>query len=93
MNKNLLVSNDIISTKICEQRDHFVNFLVLDDDIHRAASYGVYISQFIRFARPSNEVSYLNDRCKLLNVKFLKQSYRYHKLRKTFSRFYAFILN
>ena len=51
-------------------------------------SYGVYISQLIRFARASSYVTDFNTRNKLLTQKLLKQGYRYHKLRKTFSKFY-----
>ena len=56
----------------------------LDGDVPRSTSYGVYISQLIRFARASSNVAYLNTRNKLLTQKLLKQGYRYHKLRKTF---------
>ena len=44
--------------------------------------------QGIRFARASSHVAYFNTHNKLLNQKLLKQGYRYHKLRKTFSKFY-----
>ena len=54
----------------------------------RVTSYGVYISQLIRFARASSYVADFNTRNKLLTQKLLKQGYRYHKLRKTFSKFY-----
>ena len=47
----------------------------------------VYISQLIRFARASSYVADFNTRNKLLTQKFLKQGYRYHKLRKPFSNF------
>ena len=50
--------------------------------------YGVYISQLIRFARASNYTTDFNTRNKLLTQKLLKQAYRYHKLRKTFFKFY-----
>ena len=53
-----------------------------------SSSYGVYISQLIRFARASSYVADFNTRNKLLTQKLLKQGYRYHKLRKTFSKFY-----
>ena len=65
-----------------------VNFPFLDGDVPRFTSYGVYISQLIRFARASSVVADLNTRNKLLTQKLLKQGYRYHKLRKTFSIFY-----
>ena len=51
-------------------------------------SYGVYITQLIRFARASSHVADFNTCNKLLSQKLLKQGYRYHKLRKTFSKFY-----
>ena len=65
-----------------------VNFPFLDGDVPRSTSYGVYISQLIRFARASSYVADFNTRNKLLTQKLLKQGYRYHKLRKTFSKFY-----
>ena len=63
-------------------------FPFLDGDVPRSTSYGVYISQLIRFARASSYVTDFNTRNKLLTQKLLKQGYRYHKLRKTFSKFY-----
>ena len=46
------------------------------------ASYGVYISQLIRFARVCNHVTDFNARKKYLTAKLVQQGYRYHKLRK-----------
>ena len=58
-----------------------VVFLVL------CTSYGVYISQLIRFARSSSYVADANTCNKLLTQKLLKQGDRYHKLRqKLFSK-------
>ena len=89
---NLSISNDIGSTKICDKRDDFdfeiVNFPFLDGDLPRSTSYRVYISQLIRFARTSSYVADFDTRNKLLTQKFLKQGYRYHNIRKTFSKFY-----
>ena len=49
----------------------------------------VYIySQRIRFARAFSYFADCNTRNKLLTQKLLKQGYLYHKLRKTFSKFY-----
>ena len=56
--------------------------------IPRRASYGIYISQLIRFARVCNHVADFNARNKCLTANILQQGYRYHKLRKTFSKFY-----
>ena len=66
----------------------FIDGSFLDGDVPRSTSYGVYISQLIRFARASSYVADFNTRNKLLTQKLLKQGYRYHKLRKTFSKFY-----
>ena len=86
---HLSISNGIVSTKIYDKRDDFdfeiVNFPFLDGDVPRSTSYGVYISQLIR---ASSYVTDFNTRNKLLTQKLLKQGYRYHKLRKTFSKFY-----
>ena len=53
-----------------------------------STSYGIYISQLIRFARASSHVTDFNTHNKLLTQKLLKQVYRFHKLRKTFSKLY-----
>ena len=65
-----------------------VTFPFLDGDIPRSPSYGVNISQLIRFTRVSSHVTDFNALNKILTGKFLHQGYRYHKLQKTFSKFY-----
>ena len=89
---HLSISNDIVSTKIYDTREDFdfeiVNFPFLDGDVPHSTSYGVYIYQLIRFARASSRVADFNTRNKLLTQKLLKQGYWYHKLRKTFTKFY-----
>ena len=89
---HLSISNDIVSTKIYDNRDDFgfeiVNFPFLDGDGPCSTSYGVYISLLIRFARASSYVTDFNTCNKLLTQKLLKQGYQYYKLRKTFSKFY-----
>ena len=89
---HLSISNDIVSTKIYDKRDDFdfeiVNFPFLDGGVPRSTSYGVYISQLIRFARACGCVAGFGTRGGLLTQKLLKQGYRYHKLRKTFSKIY-----
>ena len=89
---HLSISNGIVSSKIYDKRYDFdfdkVYFPFLDGDVPRSTSYGVYISQLIRFARVSSHVADFNARNKSLTAKLLQQGYRYHKLRKTFSKFY-----
>ena len=52
---HLLISNDIVSTKICDKSDdldfEIINFPFLDGDVPPSTFYGVYIYQLIRFAR------------------------------------------
>ena len=55
-----------------------VNFPFLDGDVPRRTSYGVYISQLIRFARASSNVSDFNRRNKTLTTKLFSQGYGYH---------------
>ena len=89
---HLSISDGFVKTKIYDKRDDFdfdiVNFPFLDGDVPRSASYGVYISQLIRFARVSSHVDDFNTRNKVLTAKLLRQGYRYHKLRKAFFKFY-----
>ena len=59
-----------------------MNFPYLDRDVPRRASYGVYISQLIRFARVSSHVTDFNIQNKLLTANLQNQGYRYHELRK-----------
>ena len=84
------ISNGFVSSKIYDKRDDFdfdiVNFPLLDGDVPRRPSYGVYISQLIRFARIC--VDDFNTRNECLTAKLLKQGYRYNKLRKAFSMFF-----
>ena len=65
-----------------------VNFPFLAGDVPRSPSYSVYISQLIRFARVCSNVDDFNNRNLFLTAKLLKQGYRYHKIRKAFSKFY-----
>ena len=92
MDFHLSISNGFVSFKIYDKRDYFdfdiVNFPFLDGNVTRRPSYGLYISQLIRFARVCSHVEDFNARIKRLIAKLLKQGYRYHKLRKAFSRFY-----
>ena len=47
-----------------------------------------FICQLIRFAKVSCHLTDFNARNKNFKVKLLQQRYRYHKLRKAFSKFY-----
>ena len=88
---HLSISNGFVSSKIYDKRDDwfwYSKFSILDGDVPRSTSYGAYVSQLIRFARVCSHVADFNARNKSLTAKLLQQGYRYHKLRKTFSKFY-----
>ena len=89
---HLSISDGFVKTKIYDKRDDFdfdiVNFPFLDGDVRRSTPYGVYISRLIRFARVSSHVGDFHTRNKVLTANLLRQGYRYHKIRKAFSKFY-----
>ena len=92
MDLHLSISNCFVKTKIYVERNDFdfiiVNFPFLDGAVPRSASYGVYISQLIRFARVSSHADDFNTQNKVVIIKRLRQGYRYHKICKAFSKFY-----
>ena len=69
---HLYISNVFVSSKIYDKRDGFdfdiVNFPFLDGDVPRSTSYGINISQLIRFARVSSHVADFNARIKSLTA-------------------------
>ena len=93
MDLHLSISNGFVSSKIYDKHNdfdfHTVNFPFLDGDVPHSTSYGIDISQLIRFARLSNHVADFNADNERLTAKVLQQGYQYHKLRKTFSKFYC----
>ena len=81
------IADGFASSNIYDKRDDFdfdvVNFPFLDGDVPRRTSYGVYISQLIRFARVCYHEADFNALNTCLTAKLLQQGYR-----KTFSIFY-----
>ena len=65
------ITNGIVSSKIYDKWDdsnfEIVNFPFLDGDVPRSPSYGVYISQLIRFARVCSNVDDFNNRKLIFN--------------------------
>ena len=86
--KRLILDLRILNKLIWKQRVKFEDWKYAMNYFEKGSISGVYISQLIRFARASSYVAEFNTRNKLLTQKLLKQGYRYHKLRKTFSKFY-----
>ena len=79
-------------TSVYDKRDDFgfpiVNFPWLSGDVPRLPSYGIYISQLVRFARCCTSVLDFHSKNLQITSKLLTQGYRYHKLRKTFGKFF-----
>ena len=70
---HLSISNGFVSAKIYDKRDDFdfdiVDFPFLNGDVPYSTSYGVYISQLIRFPRVFNHVADFSVRNKSLTTK------------------------
>ena len=87
-----MVTIIIIHTSVYDKRDDFgfpiVNFPWLSGDVPRLPSYGIYISQLVRFARCCTSVFDFHSKNLQFTSKLLTQGYRYHKLQKTFGKFF-----
>ena len=92
MDLNIKVIGSDIHTSVYDKRDDFgfpiVNFPWLSGDVPRLPSYGIYISQLVRFARCCTSVLDFHSKNLQITSKLLTQGYRYHKLRKTFGKFF-----
>ena len=56
--------------------------------VPRLPSYGIYILQLVRFARCCTRVLDFHSKNLQITSKLLTPGYRYHKLRKTFGKFF-----
>ena len=83
---HLSISSDTVSTKIYDKLS-FCQFPILDGDVHRSTSYGVSISQHIRFARASNYVADFNTSNKLFTQKLLNNAIGIINFTKPFLNF------
>ena len=88
---NIKIIGNNIHTSVYDKRDNFefpiVNFPWLSGDVPRLPSYGIYISQLIRFAKCTSVLDFHSKNLQITS-KLLTQGYRYHKLRKTFGKFF-----
>ena len=89
---NIKVIGSDIHTSVYDKRDDFVfpivNFQWLSGDFPRLPSYGIHISHLVRFARCCTSVLDFHSKNLKITSKLLTQGYRYHKLRKTFGKFF-----
>ena len=94
---NIKVIGNDIHTSVYDKRDDFgfpiVNFPWLIGDVPRLPSYGIYISQLVRFARCCTSVFDFHSKNLQITSKHLTQGHRYHKLRKTFFSSYSELLS
>ena len=88
----IIESNNRLYTKLYDKRDdcdfHIVNFLFLSSNIQSSPSYGVYISQLIRYARCCSYYDHFGYHHKLLVNRLLSQSYEVKCLRNSLKKFY-----
>ena len=86
-------SNNRLYTKLYDKRDdfefHIVNFPFLLNNIPSIPSYGVYISQLIRYARCCSYYDDFGYRHKLLVDRLLSQGCEVKCLRNSFNNFYG----
>ena len=88
---NIKVIGSDIHTSAYDKRDDLGhptnNFPWLSGNVPRLPSYGIYISQLVRFARCCTSVLDFHSKNLQITSKLLTKGYRYHKLRKTFGKF------
>ena len=77
-----------VYSKIYDKWDDFYFSIVNCSFLPRAQSYGLYLSQLIRFSMACSSYGDINSRNLILTEKLLKQGYRFHQLRKAFYRMY-----
>ena len=90
MDLDFSIANGIGASKNYDKYDDFIfeiSIFPFLDDVSRSPSYCLYISQLIRFVRVCSNDDDLNNRNQFLTSKFLKQGYRFHKLRTAFLNF------
>ena len=88
---DIMIKNDKFHTKFYDKRDAFnfqiVNFPDLSGNIPNKHSYGVFVSQLIRYARCCGDVADFTNRTKTLIEKLTKQNFLLGQLRRVFERF------
>ena len=89
----IIDSGGKLSTRLYDKRDdfdfHIVNFPFLSSSIPSGPSYGVYISQLIRYARCCSHYDDFRYRHKCLIDRLLSQGYKALRLEKSFKKFYG----
>ena len=89
----IIDSRGKLSTRLYDKLDdfdfHIVNFPYLSSNLPSGPSYGVYISQLIRYARCCSHYDDFRYRHKCLVDRLLSQGYIALRLQKSFKKFYG----
>ena len=89
---NIKVIGSDFYTSVYDRRHDFgfpiVNFQWLTGDFPMLPSYGIYSSQLIRFSGCCTSVFDFYSKNLQITLKLSTQGYGYHKLRKTFGKFF-----
>ena len=89
----IIESKNRLYTKLYDKRDdcdfHIVNFPLFSSNIPSSPSYGVYISQLIRYPRCCSCYDDFGYRHKLLVDRLLSQGYEAKRLRNSFKKLYG----
>ena len=92
----IIESNNRLYTKLYDKHDdfdfHIVNFPFFSSNIPSGPTYGVYISQLIRYARCCSYYDDFGHRHKLLVDRLLSHCYEVKHLRNSLKNFMADIL-
>ena len=85
------IKNGRIHTSLFDKRDAFgfqvVNFPDLTGNIPMKQSYGVFVSQLIRYARCCQDFADFRTRTLILAKRLVKQHFNVNLLRRTFQKF------
>ncbi len=88
---SLKINKDSILYKLYDKRDKFgfpiVNFPNLTGNIPTGQSYGVFISQLVRYSRCCQNFVDFKERTSNLVERLLKQGFKFPKLCHTFNKF------
>ena len=88
---DLQIINNKLNSKLFDKRDAFgfkiVNFPYLCGNIPTKQSYGVFVSQIIRYARCCQKLSDFVERTKILIGRLTKQGFKIFNLVRVFKKF------
>ena len=88
---HLKIEKSTINYRLYDKRDNFgfniVNFPNLTGNIPTTQSYGVFISQLVRYARCCQNLVDFKERTLSLVERLKKQGFKFPKLCKTFTKF------